>query len=139
MRVDPSSDQPLVLLIRDSYDNWGFPKGHLEPGESPTHAAIREVEEETGLTGLELHGLIDTIDWWFRLEGRLIHKVCDFYLMMVPPGGSWSTTPQDAEGISACEWVPYEPALTRLPYANAKEVLARAYQMVTGAQADGAA
>jgi 8-oxo-dGTP pyrophosphatase MutT (NUDIX family) len=40
---------PIYLLIRDSYDNWGFPKGHLENGESPAEAALRETGEETGL------------------------------------------------------------------------------------------
>jgi 8-oxo-dGTP pyrophosphatase MutT (NUDIX family) len=130
-------DQPLVLLIRDSYDNWGFPKGHIEPGEPPEHAALREVEEETGLGGLDSRGLVDTIDWWFRFHGRLIHKACDFYLMVVEPGSSAETTPQLAEGISACEWLPYAAALERLSYANARAVLARAYGMLTGGQADG--
>ncbi|HZE93765.1 MAG TPA: NUDIX domain-containing protein, partial [Gemmatimonadales bacterium] len=41
--------QVRFLLIRDSYKNWGFPKGHLEPGEPPAEAARREVTEETGL------------------------------------------------------------------------------------------
>jgi len=40
---------PRFLLIKDSYDNWGFPKGHLENGESPADAAHRETAEETGL------------------------------------------------------------------------------------------
>jgi 8-oxo-dGTP pyrophosphatase MutT (NUDIX family) len=138
MRSTNHPEQPLVLLIRDSYDNWGFPKGHIEPGEPTDHAAVREVAEETGLGGLDLRGLIDTIDWWFRFRGRLIHKVCDFYLMVVPPGSSTDTKPQRAEGISACDWVPYDAALERLSYANARAVLARAYGMMTGAQADGA-
>jgi 8-oxo-dGTP pyrophosphatase MutT (NUDIX family) len=137
VRTTDGTEQPLVLLIRDSYDNWGFPKGHVEPGEPTDHAALREVEEETGLVQLELRGLIDTIDWWFRFRGTLIHKVCDFYLMVVQPGMSVATAPQQAEGISACEWVPYEQALERLSYANAKGVLSRAYAMITGAQADG--
>ncbi len=33
----------------------------------------------TGLTGLEVRAPIDTIDWYFRFRGRLIHKVCHFY------------------------------------------------------------
>jgi len=132
-----AADQPLVLLIRDSYNNWGFPKGHIEPGEPADRAAVREVEEETGLTGLEVRGLIDTIDWWFRFQGRLIHKLCDFYLMVVQPGTPADTTPQKAEGISACDWLPYDAALERLSYANARAVLARGYAMLTGAQADG--
>ncbi|MDQ8155024.1 MAG: NUDIX domain-containing protein, partial [Gemmatimonadota bacterium] len=69
-----------VLLIRDSYQNWGFPKGHLEAGESPDVAAVREVEEETGLDGLTLQAPIDVIDWQFRFRGRLVHKVCHFFL-----------------------------------------------------------
>ena len=54
------------LLIRDSYRNWGFPKGHLESGEPPAEAARREVKEETGLEDLVLHGPIKVIDWYFR-------------------------------------------------------------------------
>ena len=48
-----SDGGPLVLLIRDSYENWGFPKGHIEQGEVPEVAAVREVREETGLVALE--------------------------------------------------------------------------------------
>jgi 8-oxo-dGTP pyrophosphatase MutT (NUDIX family) len=137
MRVTSTPDQPLVLLIRDSYDNWGFPKGHIEPGEDADQAAVREVHEETGLTDFAVRGLIDTIDWWFRFRGRLIHKVCDFYLMVIPPDGAYATSPLRAEGISACEWVPYQEACERVSYENAKAVLGRAYAMLTGEQADG--
>lgn len=38
-----------VLLLRQMNGNWVFPKGHLEPGESPLQAALREVQEETGV------------------------------------------------------------------------------------------
>ena len=48
----------LFLLIRDSYRNWGFPKGHLETGEVPEGAAVREVGEETGLVTLHVQGAI---------------------------------------------------------------------------------
>ena len=61
------------LLIRDSYNNWGFPKGHLEGEESPAQAAMRETAEETGLSHLVLQGPIRVIDWHFRFRGRHIH------------------------------------------------------------------
>jgi len=42
------------LLVLRAYRNWDFPKGRVEPGEDPLAAALREAEEETGLTDLAL-------------------------------------------------------------------------------------
>jgi len=124
--------RPLFLLIRDSYRNWGFPKGHLEDGEAPEAAAVREVVEETGLAGVELRAPIETIDWYFRFRGRLIHKVCHFFLM---ESASADTCPQRAEGITACQWVPFDDAVQMTSYANAREVLRRANDMVSAGPA----
>lgn len=119
--------RPVFLLIRDSYRNWGFPKGHLEDGEGPCDAALREVAEETGLCGLRLEGEIATIDWYFRFRGRLVHKVCHFYLMRTE---SMATCPQRDEGITACRWAPFEEAVALVSYANARAVLEQAQAMV---------
>lgn len=124
----------LFLLIRDSYKNWGFPKGHLQTEEPPELAALREVQEETGLADLALRGEIDTIDWYFRFRGRLIHKVCHFYLM---ESGTAETNPQREEGITACRWATMADALQCISYANARAVLERAAGMVdSGAPAE---
>lgn len=120
--------KPLFLLIRDSYRNWGFPKGHLEAGEAPEQAAVREVAEETGLGAIALRGEIDTIDWYFRFRGRLVHKVCHFYLMETEES---DTSPQRAEGITACRWIEFSEAETLVSYANARDVLRRAQSMVS--------
>ncbi|MGZ8491790.1 MAG: NUDIX hydrolase [Gemmatirosa sp.] len=131
--------QPVFLLIRDSYRNWGFPKGHLEDGEGPEGAALREVAEETGLGELAVTGAIETIDWYFRFRGRLIHKVCHFFLMQTE---RTSTSPQRSEGITACRWVPFDEAVVLVSYANAREVLRRAHAMVRALESvadDGAA
>lgn len=114
---------PLYLLIRDSYKNWGFPKGHVEEGEQPDDAALREVSEETGLADLAMRGLIDTIDWHFRFRGTLIHKICHFYLMETVES---STSPQRTEGITACRWLPFNEADELISYANARDVLRKA-------------
>ncbi len=120
--------RPLFLLIRDSYANWGFPKGHLERGEAPESAALREVAEETGLSAVESRGPIETIDWYFRFRGRLIHKVCHFYLMESVIA---HTSPQETEGITECQWIPYDVAAEMVSYANARQVLRRAHEMVS--------
>lgn len=116
----------LFLLIKDSYRNWGFPKGHLESGEPPERAALREVGEETGLAELAVHGEVATIDWHFRFRGQLIHKVCHFFLM---ESAMSRTRPQREEGITACRWLPLEEARALISYANAREVLERAAVM----------
>jgi 8-oxo-dGTP pyrophosphatase MutT (NUDIX family) len=109
-----------VLLIRDRYRHWGFPKGHVEREESAPEAALREVEEETGLTELRLGPQLLTIDWFFRFRGRLIHKYCHFYLIESPSG---DTAPQLEEGITECVWLPLEEAIRSISYDNAREVL----------------
>jgi 8-oxo-dGTP pyrophosphatase MutT (NUDIX family) len=127
-RAEDGSVRPVFLLIRDSYRNWGFPKGHLEKGELPEAAAMREVAEETGLQHLELRGPIETIDWYFRFRGRLIHKLCYFYLLETDQS---DTSPQLAEGITACKWLPYEEAQKAVSYSNAREVLRRGHEMIS--------
>lgn len=121
--------EAMFLLIRDSYRNWGFPKGHLEGDELPDAAAMREVQEETGLDAIELDGEIETIDWFFRFRGRLVHKVCHFYLMR---SHGTHTKPQRAEGITACRWATFDEATRLVSYANARDVLSRANAMVCG-------
>jgi 8-oxo-dGTP pyrophosphatase MutT (NUDIX family) len=136
---------PRFLLIRDSYNNWGFPKGHLEGDESPAEAALRETAEETGLGHLVLQGPIRVIDWHFRFRGRHIHKYCHFFLFESPEG---EASPQVDEGITACQWRPLSEALEILSYDNARGVLKRAGEMVRtlvavgsgrGGRADGRA
>ncbi|MEZ4587849.1 MAG: NUDIX domain-containing protein [Gemmatimonadales bacterium] len=116
--------EPLrYLLIKDSYGHWGLPKGHVEARESAEQAALRETEEETGLGELKSQGPITTIDWYFRLRGKLIHKYCHFFLIESAAG---DPVPQLDEGITECRWLGLEDALERVDYANAREVLRRA-------------
>jgi 8-oxo-dGTP pyrophosphatase MutT (NUDIX family) len=117
---------PRFLLIRDSYQHWGFPKGHLEEGESPVVAALRETREETGLEQLIVQGPIRIIDWHFRFRGKYIHKFCHFFLFESPEG---ECTPQLEEGITAVRWELLEKALEVLSYDNARGVLRRGAEM----------
>ena len=68
------------LMLR-AYRNWDFPKGEVEPGEDPLAAARREVEEETGLSGLAMpwgEGYSETVPY----RG----KVARYYLAESPEG-----------------------------------------------------
>lgn len=119
-----------VLLIRDPYRNWGLPKGHVEPGEGDLRAALREVQEETGLTALVPGPALMTIDWVFRLRGKRVHKFCCFFLMASPEG---QAVPETAEGITDCRWVTLSRAVDEISYENARQVLVAAVELVHGA------
>lgn len=47
--VSKSDENKIVLLHSGKQNDWSFPKGHIEEGEDPTGAMIREIKEETGL------------------------------------------------------------------------------------------
>ena len=129
-----ANGEPLFLLIRDSYGHWGFPKGHLERGERADSAAVREVIEETGLHAVSVVGSIDTIDWYFRFRGVLIHKNCEFFLMQT---SGHTTKPQKSEGITACRWTTLDEARRLIAYENARAVLTRASEMLAAPRVDG--
>jgi len=115
-----SDAQVDFLLIRDPYANWGLPKGHIEGGETPEQAALREVEEETGLSALAMVAQLPTIDWYFRDRGKLVHKFCHFFLLECMEGDA---VPQLDEGITECIWQPPPIALETVSYANARDVM----------------
>jgi ADP-ribose pyrophosphatase YjhB (NUDIX family) len=124
------------LLIRDPYANWGLPKGHIEGGETPVEAALREVEEETGLRELSMIAQLPTIDWYFRDRGKLVHKFCHFFLLECAGGDA---RPQLDEGITECIWRPPTIAIETVSYANAREVISAAAAWLRSQPAVGAA
>lgn len=115
-------DEVHVLVIRDPYLNWGLPKGHIEMGEEAEEAALREVREETGLERIRLGREVTTIDWYFRVNGHLVHKFCTFFTM-ISEGGD--PVPEVSEGITECRWLPVDEAIRTITYDNAREVVRR--------------
>jgi hypothetical protein len=92
------------------------------------------VEEETGLGDLALGPELRTIDWYFRLKGKLVHKHCTFFLMTSVSG---DPVPEEAEGITDCAWLPLLEALDAVGYENAREVLRDATRAVFEAKEEG--
>jgi 8-oxo-dGTP pyrophosphatase MutT (NUDIX family) len=74
-------DDWRVLLLR-AFRNWDFPKGLVEPGESPLQAAIRETAEETGLAGLDFRWGEDFRDTAPYANGKVAR-----YFMAESPAG----------------------------------------------------
>lgn len=104
---------------------WGFPKGHLEEGESTEQAAVREVEEETGIKA-EIIQKIGQSKYNLTKNGENIFKVVTIYLMRFISG---DLTPQIAE-VSNVIWLPYEEALKKLSYPKDKDLLRKAKELL---------
>src|SRR5438309_233295 len=115
--LDLSGPVPMGALIgrtnRRGRLLWSLPKGHLEEGETAEQAAVREVEEETGISG-EILGELGTIDFWFVAEGRRIHKTVRHYLLRAT-GGELSDA--DVE-VTAVAWVPLTEMRAQLAYPD---------------------
>lgn len=128
--VRPVAGSWHALLIKDPYGKWSLPKGHMEGGESLREAAVREVEEETGITPEAVGPKIDTVDWVFRDGDETIHKYCTFFLMRSRHG---EAVPQSREGITACAWLPVRDAASLVAYSDTREVVLRAAEKIAEA------
>ncbi|WP_177238703.1 NUDIX hydrolase [Pseudonocardia ammonioxydans] len=104
---------------------WSLPKGHIEAGETAEQAAVREVEEETGIIG-EVLAPLGTIDFWFVAEDRRVHKTVHHYLMRAL-GGELSDA--DVE-VSEVAWVPLDELEGRLAYADERRLIRHAANLL---------
>jgi len=132
---------PQVCLIARRQDGqriWGLPKGHVEAGEDPLDAAVREVREETGLVGKPLTKL-GAISYWFAVNPALSRKGgvkrervryfkrVHFYLLTYLKG---STRAHDHE-VEHAAWLPLSKALARISYENERKILRKAQRYLT--------
>lgn len=91
----------VLMIYRKGW--WDLPKGHVEAGETPEEAALREVSEETGLRGLEPGRFITGTYHFYDDSGRWELKHTRWYSMRcVSPE---SAVPQTEEGIERVEWL----------------------------------
>ncbi len=98
VRVRVSAD-PKIPSLRRGDAVWGFPKGRLDPGETPRRAAAREVFEETGWECAITRTLTE-IRYSFYRDGRLTRKRVRWYLME-PVRRSGKPDPDE---ILLCRW-----------------------------------
>lgn len=116
-----NTDGAILFIYRN--DKWDLPKGKIEGSESIEATAIREVEEETGVTGLSITKPLQTTYHLFKRNGKLKIKVTYWFEMKTNFNGNlW---PQEDEGITKVEWLKDAEVTEALKnsYANIKLLL----------------
>lgn len=107
------------LLLKHGIDYWNFPKGKLESGESDLDAAKRELNEETGITNIEIiDGFEDTFGYSFLVKEGLIKKVVKMFLAKYL-NGSINLSNEHEE----YEWFDFKDALNILKFNNIRNAL----------------
>jgi 8-oxo-dGTP pyrophosphatase MutT (NUDIX family) len=129
--VDLTGSPRAALIARYDRDGrllWSLPKGHVEPDETIEEAAVREVEEETGIRG-RIIAPLGTVDYWFSADRRRVHKTVHHHLL-VAVGGDLSDC--DAE-VAEVAWVPLDEVAARLAHADERALVAKVPELLTGA------
>ena len=109
---------------------WQLPKGIVDKGETPEVAALREVQEETGLTA-EMVEPIETIEYWYvsgKGESRVrYHKFVHFFLMKLVSG---RVEDHDHE-VAEARWLAINEAMGMLAFKSESEVLKKAAKLTS--------
>jgi 8-oxo-dGTP pyrophosphatase MutT (NUDIX family) len=112
---------------RAEKDYWDFPKGHVENGEEEIETVKREVFEETGLKEIKfVEGFKEWIKYFFRHRGKTVFKIVTFYL-------AETTTKEIKTSFEhiGYKWLPYDQAIKKLTFKNAKEILKKANELLS--------
>ncbi len=114
------------LLLHYAKGHWDFPKGHIEANETAEQAMLRELKEETSIEDAKvLPGFRETITYFFRDNCETVKKDVIFFLVE----SKTKKVELSYEHIGY-EWLPYEKAIEKVTYSNAKQVLKKAYEFL---------
>lgn len=120
-----NSDLKICLIARRNKKKlvWCLPKGHVEPDETLEQTALREVKEETGLSGI-LVGPLGYITYQFfdPSSKKRIFKIVHFFLIRYQSG----TTADHDDEVESVRWFPIDEALAIIEYKGEYDILKKA-------------
>jgi len=115
--------QRQFLLVLHNLGHWSWPKGHPEPGESELETAKRELFEETGIRLAEIDQSKEFVEnYSFVKDGVNYDKTVKYFIGRVADL-EVETPALFREEVLALEWLPYDLALKKLTFPEARNVL----------------
>lgn len=128
-------DEIYYLLLRHP-THWSFPKGHIEESETPKDAAIRELEEETGISKEDIEiipNFQDSTSYIFFKNGDPVSKKNIYFLARLKKQKPIRLSKEHLK----YDWFKYREAERAIGFLNMIEVLRRAHQWITKMQKNG--
>ena len=126
-------DGEMLLISTRKGRRWQLPKGHLEAGETPEQAAVRETREETGVTG-RVRAMLPQISYRFVERGVRIHKKVDYFLLDFEEG---DVANFDRKEVSGAAWFLLDEGVRRLSFDNERQVAHAALELLRPAADKG--
>ncbi len=113
---------PVFLLLKYAAGHWDFPKGHVEEGETEEATALRELEEETGITTARLvPGFREKITYYYKRGKETVFKQVRFFLVETK-----EKTVKISFEHKAYKWLGFREAMQTLTFGNARQMLKKA-------------
>ena len=110
------------LLLKSRPGDWEFPKGGVEGEEELQQTAIREVEEEAGISEFRLlDGFREDYDYVFEANGNTIHKTVHLFIAK-----SYEASAELSEEHRDMQWRDYEQAINTITQDGPREILRKA-------------
>jgi bis(5'-nucleosidyl)-tetraphosphatase len=117
----------LFLLLHYPSGHWDFVKGKMEEGESTHETAIRESQEETGITDITfVENFEEWIEYNFKYQGELVQKKVVFFLAETK-----TKEVKISHEHSGYTWMDYNSSMEKTTFDNAKTVLTKAQKLLS--------
>ena len=116
-----NNENQILMIFRNN--KWDLPKGKLEQNENIKECAIREVQEECGVTGLSIVSFLKDTYHTYEINGKKILKRTYWFAMNTDFKGS--LVPETEEGITEVVWVDKDQLAEKInnSFGNIKELL----------------
>lgn len=116
----------LILLLKKYNGDYVLPKGRIERGESIEEAALREVKEESGITG-EIKKYLGKIEYSFinKMKNVKVDKTVHFFLMSTK---DTHTIPQSMEGFKTAKFYDRNEAMRLMKYSQERSIIRKAIE-----------